>query len=131
MKILSLFILLIPFIIYSQTDSVDCEKLYYSFGDMAVESLPKLIGGLDSLHMRIKYPEEALKKNIQGKVYINCIVDTNGSPICAKVVKGLGYGCDQEALRLVLTSQFTPAVQRKHRYIRCPISIPIVFKLQN
>jgi protein TonB len=129
MKILSLFIFLLPSVIYSQTDSINCEKLYYSFGCMAVLSMPEMIGGLDSLQMRLKYPKEAWDNNIQGKVYVQCIIDTLGFPICAKVVKGLGYGCDQEALKLVLTSHFIPAIQRNHRYVQVPVSIPVIFKI--
>jgi TonB family protein len=66
---------------------------------------PTLGGGRELLRKffreHLRYPEEALAKGIEGDVVVEYRVNSNGDVIEAKVVHGLGYGCDAEALRLV------------------------------
>ena len=68
-------------------------------------NLPHYPGGNKALKafigMHLKYPDEAIKNHIQGRVYITYEVNDDGNVISAVVTKGLGYGCDEEALRLV------------------------------
>lgn len=52
-------------------------------------------------YSQIKYPIEAVIADIQGKVSVSFIVDENGDILDAKIVDGLGYGIDEEALRVV------------------------------
>ncbi len=47
------------------------------------------------------YPPKALKKKITGNVYVKFVVHKNGKLTDIKVVKGIGYGCDEEAVKLV------------------------------
>ncbi len=49
----------------------------------------------------LQYPEEAFKKNIQGTVLVHFEVNDNGEVTVAEVANGIGYGCDEEALRIV------------------------------
>ncbi len=67
--------------------------------------LPSFPGGSLALKKfiasNLKYPDEALKNNIQGTVFIHYDVNDNGDVINAAVVKGLGFGCDEEGLRIV------------------------------
>ena len=69
------------------------------------EQMPEFIGGDDALmaflQKNIKYPAKALKNNIQGVVMINFVVHTDGSIRKANVTKGIGGGCDEEALRVI------------------------------
>lgn len=70
------------------------------------EQMPEFIGGDNALmaflQKNIKYPAKALKKNnIQGVVMINFVVHTDGSIRKANVTKGIGGGCDEEALRVI------------------------------
>ncbi len=64
---------------------------------------PIYIGGsalmLDPIH--IDFPKEAGEKKISGTVYISFVVDKNGKAVNHKVKKGIGYGCDEEAMRVV------------------------------
>lgn len=53
------------------------------------------------LQKATKYPAQALKDKIEGKVLVNFTVDTDGSVTDVKVAKGLGAGLDEEAVRLV------------------------------
>lgn len=97
---------------------------------VVVEEMPKLIGGLASIQSKIKYPEAALKNNIEGRVTIQFIVDENGDVVNPRIIRGIGGGCDEEALRVVSQAKFTPGVQRG-RNVRVQYSLPIVFKLND
>lgn len=96
---------------------------------LVVEQQPELIGGMASIWKNIKYPDIARKAGIEGRVTVQFIVDEKGGISDLKVVRGIGGGCDEEALRAVQKAKFKPGMQRgvpvKVRY-----SLPIVFKLQ-
>ncbi|HMM12304.1 MAG TPA: energy transducer TonB [Bacteroidales bacterium] len=72
--------------------------------------LPKVTGGKKTfsafLAENLVYPEEALKHGVEGNVHIEYEVDDNGVVTRAKVLKGLGYGLDEEALRLISILRF-------------------------
>ena len=88
----------------------------------------QLIGGIDSLQARIIYPIEALNKKIEGTCYVLINVDTLGIPTKPFLIKGIGYGCDEEAMRLIMTSKYLPG-SYKSKPIRSQIVIKVVFKL--
>lgn len=96
---------------------------------IAVEEMPKLIGGLASLQKKINYPEEAREKNLEGQVIIQFIVNKEGDVENAQVIKGVAESVDQEALRVVRQAQFTPGMQRGEP-VRVQYAIPITFRLQ-
>lgn len=97
---------------------------------VVVEQMPKLIGGLAGLQKKITYPDLARKAGIEGRVYIEFVVDKHGDVKDPKVVRGIGGGCDAEALRVVKNAHFTPGMQRG-RPVNVRYSLPIVFKLQD
>ena len=97
---------------------------------MVVEQMPKLIGGLASIQQEIKYPQIAKKAGIEGRVFVQFVVDTVGNVVSPQIVKGIGAGCDEEALRAVKKAKFTPGMQRGQA-VNVKMSIPITFKLNN
>nr|BCX01397.1 MAG: hypothetical protein KatS3mg041_1443 [Bacteroidota bacterium] len=94
-----------------------------------VEEMPELIGGLEGLQRRIRYPEIARKAGVEGMVIIQFVVDENGNVTNAQVVKGIGAGCDEEALRVVQESKFKPGKQRG-RPVRVQMTLPVRFRLK-
>lgn len=84
-----------------------------------------LIGGLDSLCKRIQYPSEALANKMEGKVYVLALIDTTGVSECSKIIKGIGYGCDEEALRLVDNAKLIPASHRG-KPLKVAVAIPVL-----
>ncbi|WP_420317110.1 energy transducer TonB [Ekhidna sp.] len=54
----------------------------------------------DFLRKEMNYPEEALKENVSGRVFVQYIVEKDGSLTNIQVVKKLGFGLDEEAIRL-------------------------------
>ena len=98
--------MLFTFISWAQMDEdILCGPTY--------EIMPTITGGLDSLQLRLNYPDEAKNLGIEGKVYLIVDLDSLGSIQNVVVVKGIGYGCDEEAVRLIKTATFTPGYIRK------------------
>ncbi|RYF79550.1 MAG: energy transducer TonB [Chitinophagaceae bacterium] len=98
-----------------------------------VEQLPVYPGGdkalVQFIGSNVKYPSDAVQAGIEGRVFVSFVVDKQGKLKDAKVVKGIGGGCDQEAVRVVnMLSGWKPAKQNgkevNYNYI-----IPIKFKL--
>ncbi|HKL19273.1 MAG TPA: energy transducer TonB [Halalkalibaculum sp.] len=96
---------------------------------VVVEEMPELIGGIQSLQQKIEYPDRARKAGIDGKVIIQFIVNEEGEVEDPRVIRGIGGGCDEEALRVVKQAQFKPGKQRGQP-VRVQYSLPIFFKLK-
>jgi len=80
---------------------------------------PKYPGGKKALDDFIKsnlvYPEEALQQRVEGSVTVNYDIDVFGGVSKAKVVHGIGFGCDEEAVRLVKLLRYE---KKKYRGLR-------------
>ena len=96
---------------------------------VAIEKMPEPIGGIKGIQEKIWYPKEAIKNKVEGTVYILAFVDEYGNVTEAKVLKGIGSGCDEIALMAVKLTQFTPGMVESNK-VKAQISIPIVFKLK-
>lgn len=94
-----------------------------------VEEMPELIGGLPGLQKKIKYPEIAKKAGVEGRVFLQFVVDENGNVVDPVVTRGIGAGCDEEALRAIMTAKFKPGMQRGSA-VKVKMSLPITFKLK-
>lgn len=95
-----------------------------------VEQMPELIGGLESIQKKIKYPEIAKKAGVEGRVFVQFVVDENGNVVNPHVLRGIGGGCDEEAVRAVTHAKFKPGKQRG-KAVRVRYVIPILFTLKN
>lgn len=98
-----------------------------------VEVQPQFPGGTEALieflSKNIKYPEEAKKSGIQGKVFVNFIVRSTGEVTDVKIQRGIGGGCDEEALRVVkLMPKWTPGMV-KGKIVAVGFVVPIQFRL--
>lgn len=94
-----------------------------------VESPPTLIGGLAKLQREIRYPAIARKAGIQGRVFLQFVVQKDGSPTDIIVARGIGAGCDEEAVRALREMTFTPGRQRGVP-VRVKMSLPVTFQLR-
>lgn len=95
---------------------------------VAVEEMPELQGGIGELQQKINYPEMARKAGVEGQVIVQFVVDENGNVLDPRVLRGIGAGCDEEALRVVKEANFTPGQQRGES-VRVKMSLPIRFQL--
>jgi len=103
----------------------DSEPVFF----VAVEEMPQPIGGIAAIQKRIKYPEIARRAGVQGRVFIKAFVDENGNVFKVELIKGIGAGCDQEALKAVKATKFKPGKQRG-KPVKVQVSIPILFKIK-
>jgi protein TonB len=99
-----------------------------------VEEMPSFPGGqeelLTFLAENIKYPEIAKRAGVEGKIFVSFVVAKSGKITDIQMVKGIGAGCDEEAIRVVrMMPEWKPGKQNGAP-VNVRVSIPIVFKLQ-
>jgi periplasmic protein TonB len=94
-----------------------------------VEQMPELIGGLGALQSEIRYPEIAKKAGVEGRVIVQFVVNEQGIVENPVVVRGIGAGCDEEAIKAVRQARFTPGKQRG-KAVKVKMSLPVTFKLK-
>ena len=99
-----------------------------------VEEAPSYPGGDEArirfLQENIKYPQMARESGIQGTVYVTFVVEKNGSVTDVKVLRGIGGGCDEEAIRVIQAMPpWNPGKQRG-KPVRVQFNMPIRFVLQ-
>ncbi|MBK9292132.1 MAG: energy transducer TonB [Bacteroidetes bacterium] len=99
-----------------------------------VESMPEFPGGqqamLEFIARNIKYPPLARESGIQGRVFVNFVVEPDGSVSNVKVIRGIGGGCDEEAVRVIQSMpKWTPGRQRG-KPVRVSFNLPVRFTLQ-
>lgn len=97
---------------------------------IVVEQEPELKGGLKKLQDCANYPEMARKAGIEGRVTIQFVVNEQGRVENPRVLRGIGGGADEEALRCVRQAEFVPGRQRG-KPVRVQFSLPVFFRLQN
>jgi protein TonB len=111
-------------------EPVDEEKLFER-----VEQMPQFQGGdaglFSYLGRNIKYPELAREVGIQGIVYITFEVDKEGNVKDAKVLRGIGGGCDEEALRVVKAMPPWEPGKQRGKAVRVQYTLPVKFRLVN
>jgi protein TonB len=94
---------------------------------------PTYIGGLKAMRefiaKEMKYPKSALENKVEGSVFIKYEVDHKGNVISSRVLSSLGYGCDEEAIRLVSKLKFYVSKNPRKLRIKFNKSIRIKFRL--
>lgn len=101
---------------------------------VVVEQQPEFPGGQAALtsflQRNLRYPTQASRANVQGKVFISFTINTDGSLTNLQILKGLGFGTDEEALRVMhLMPRWKPGRQ-SGRTVRVRYNLPITFALE-
>ncbi len=99
-----------------------------------VETMPSFPGGLSEFYKfvrkNLKYPAQARRLQIEGKVFVHFVVDKNGRLSDIKIVKGIGIGCDKEVLRIInISPKWNPGKQGGLP-VKVSMMMPITFRLQ-
>ena len=99
-----------------------------------VENQPEFPGGMSELYVflqkNVKYPPIAKESGIQGRVFVNFVVERNGSISNVKVLRGIGGGCDEEAIRVVKSMPKWKPGKQRGKAVRVSFNLPIKFTLQ-
>jgi protein TonB len=102
---------------------------------ITVEVQPSFIGGNSEMYKflgkNLKYPTAAQRANIQGKVFLSFIVEKDGSITDIETMKGIGFGCDEEAMRVVKLMPKWIAGKQNGRNVRVKFTIPVFFRLDD
>ncbi len=99
-----------------------------------VEEMPEFPGGMNKLAeylgKNIKYPQMARESGIQGRVFVQFVVEPDGSVSNVAVMRSLGGGCDEEAIRVVKSMPKWKAGKQRGKPVRVSYILPVNFKLQ-
>lgn len=100
----------------------------------AVEQQPEFPGGQAELYKylgkNIKYPGAASRANVSGRVFLQFVVGTDGSITDIEVVKGVGFGCDDEAVRVVKGMPKWIPGKQSGRAVKVKYTLPVNFQLE-
>ena len=98
-----------------------------------VEKYPEFPGGMAAwakfIQKNLKYPYMAQETGIQGKVFLSFVVEKDGSITDVAIVKGIGGGCDEEALRVIKKSPKWNAGEQNDTKVRVRYNMPINYTL--
>lgn len=102
---------------------------------IVVDQMPEFPSGDKGLYQfiadNVKYPAEAKEEGIKGRVFVNFIVEPDGSVSDIRVLRGIGGGCDEEAVRVVESlPRFKPGMQDGEA-VRVSYTIPVFFRLED
>jgi TonB family protein len=99
-----------------------------------VEEMPQYPGGenalMDYVSKNVVYPKEAQEKGISGRVFVSFIVEKDGSVSNVDVKRGIGGGCDDEAVRVIKAMPKWKPGKMKGKPVRVSYMMPITFRLQ-
>lgn len=99
---------------------------------VAVHPQPKLIGGFTKLLNNVQYPISCKEAGVEGRVVVQFIINKQGIPVNIRVVRGIGHGCNREAVKVIREyARFIPGKLNNGTPINTKMSLPIVFKLPN
>ncbi len=125
--ILAVSLLLFVFISVNSF-SQDLDSIY-----IVCDDSPGFPGGdeprLKFLQKNIKYPQMAREMGIQGKVFVTFVIEKDGSLTNAKILRGIGGGCDEEIIRIVsIMPKWEPGI-KDGKVVRTQFNMPVKFTL--
>lgn len=118
-----------PDSVAAPTDGVAKDEVF-----MVAEKMPEFPGGMKEmlkfLQENVKYPENAMKNNVQGRVIVQFVIEKDGTPTEFKVLRSVDPDLDAEALRVMKAMpKWKPGMQ-KGQVVRVKFTVPVSFKLQ-
>ncbi|MBE9464460.1 TonB family protein [Dyadobacter subterraneus] len=100
----------------------------------AVEQAPEFMGGNaamgEFLRKNLKYPRQAADAGIQGRVFVSFVVGADGKIENVQTLKGIGFGCDEEAERVIKLMPKWKAGRQSGVPVRVRFNLPVVFQME-
>jgi len=124
-------------VVFAKKDSLDCEAKYQQWEDFfneyamitIADNAPEIIGGLKEVQKQLVYPESGKQNFVDGRVYVQMIIDIKGDPKCVRIIKRLQEDFDQAAIDVLRKIKFKPATQRG-KPMEMPFVLPVEFNIQ-
>ncbi|MEW6005410.1 MAG: energy transducer TonB [Stygiobacter sp.] len=108
-------------LVEKKVEAVD--ETYY----VSVDVMPEPFGGIEKLQQNVTYPDEARKNSIIGKVFVKAFINENGEVTKTEIIKGLGFGCDDEASWIIKNTRFRSG-KKNGKPVKVQMVIPITFR---
>lgn len=116
------------------TDDKDGEGEQEIFGFVPGEELPCYPYGDEAMYKFVNenlvYPQEAIDAGVEGRVFVRFWINEDGSLSDFEVARGIGYGCDGEAVRVIQSMPKWKPGKRNHEPVKMQYMMPVIFKLQ-
>ena len=100
---------------------------------LVVEETAAPIGGMPAFYefvsKKLKYPAQARRMGVEGKVFVEFVIERDGSITDVKAIKGIGAGCDEEAVRVLQSAPKWKPGKQRGKPVRQRMVLPIAFKL--
>jgi TonB family protein len=107
-------------------------KDIWEYADLETDAMPRL--GVKAFYEHVAsvvhYPENARRKNIQGKVFVEFVIEADGKLSHIKVIRGIDEECDKEAFNAVLSAPRWDPGFRRGKPVRQRMTLPIIFTLR-
>ena len=114
-----------------EPEEVVDNAIYNSF-DLEQAAAP--IGGMDAFYAyvkkNLKYPRQAKRMHVEGKVFVQFVIGKDGSFTDIKVIRGIGAGCDESAIEVMKSAPAWNPAKQRGRAVRQRMTMPIIFKMQ-
>lgn len=98
-----------------------------------VEEQAQPIGGMSAFYKyvgeKIKYPSQARRMQVEGRVFCEFVVNRDGTIQDVKVIRGIGAGCDEEAIRIIQSAPAWKPGKQRGKAVRSKFNLAIIFKL--
>jgi len=98
-----------------------------------VEEQAAPIGGMQAFYKfineKMKYPSQAKRMGVEGRVFCEFVVNRDGTIQDAKVIRGIGAGCDEEAIRVIQSAPPWKPGKQRGKAVRSRFNLAIIFKL--
>ncbi|MEQ9438342.1 MAG: TonB family protein [Cyclobacteriaceae bacterium] len=122
----------------AEYDRAQTEEQQAQLGDadqvfMVVENQPTPEGGMEAFYDYIKtnlsYPAQARRMGIEGKVFVQFVVNTDGTLTDVEAIKGIGAGCDDEAVRVIREAMAWNPGEQRGKFVKVRMVMPVTFRL--
>lgn len=94
-----------------------------------VDEMPEIVGGLSSLYSQIEYPRQAIRQGVEGRVFLQFVVDESGNVVDPAVLRDIGAGCGEAAVEAIKKVKFTPGKQNGTP-VKVKFSLPVSFEIK-
>ncbi|WP_406826281.1 energy transducer TonB [Pedobacter sp. KACC 23697] len=102
---------------------------------LGADEYPEFNGGAKAwskyMERNLRYPYQAQEDGIQGKVFVSFVVEKDGSITDVSVIKGIGFGCDEEAMKVIKKSPLWKPGKNKGIPVRVRYNMAINFQISN
>lgn len=117
----SILILVLPI-------SILAGNILFGQEEQKLDKWPAPIGGMESILKNVVYPEKAREEKLQGKVFVNALIDEDGNVEKVSIEKGVNKLLDDAAMEAIKKVKFTPG-ELNGKKVKAEVTIPVLFKL--